>query len=178
MEFKYLLELLRAGLHDEFFAGLKTALPAFMDPEIYGRSVLENSSFIVSSAHPDPALHGNGFVARLSGATAEFLSLWVRMTAGPQPFRLMGDSLVLDLRPALPGWLFTGGRHLLVPLPGGAAMSPITIRSGETPLPRDVSQGRSCRGGERSRLEGGPFRPLPHGGRENRVARRISLSMA
>jgi hypothetical protein len=107
MEFKYLLELLRAGLHEEFFAGLKTALPAFMDPEIYGRSVTENSSFIVSSAHPDPALHGNGFVARLSGATAEFLSLWVRMTAGSQPFRMNGDSLVLDLRPALPGWLFT-----------------------------------------------------------------------
>ena len=106
MEFKYLLELLRAGLYDEFFAGLKTALPAFMDPETYGRSVAENSSFIVSSAHPDPALHGNGFVARLSGATAEFLSLWVRMTAGPRPFRTIGDSLVLYLRPALPGWLF------------------------------------------------------------------------
>ncbi len=106
MEFKYLLELLRAGLYEEFFAGLKTALPAFMDPEIYGRSVLENSSFIASSAHPDPALHGNGFVARLSGATAEFLSLWVRMTAGPQPFRLRGDALELELHPALPGWLF------------------------------------------------------------------------
>ncbi len=106
MEFKYLLELLRAGLYDEFFAGLKTALPAFLDPDIYGRSPLENSSFIASSARPDPAPHGNGFVARLSGATAEFLSLWVRRTAGSQPFQTIGDALVLELRPALPGWLF------------------------------------------------------------------------
>ena len=106
MAFKYLLELLRAGLFEEFYADLKTSLPAFLDPEIYGRSPLENSSFIASSAHPDPALHGNGFIARMSGATAEFLSFWVRMTAGPQPFRLRSDALVLDLRPALPGWLF------------------------------------------------------------------------
>ena len=27
-------------------------------------------------------------------------------TAGPQPFRLRGGDLVLELRPALPGWLF------------------------------------------------------------------------
>jgi hypothetical protein len=106
MAFKYLLELLRAGLYEEFFTDLKTGLPAFLDPAVYGRSPLENSSFIVSSAHPDPALHGNGFVARLSGSTAEFLSIWLRMTAGPQPFRLRGDALVLELRPALPGWLF------------------------------------------------------------------------
>jgi len=106
MAFKYLLELLHAGMHEEFFADLKTGLPAFLNPETYGRSPLENSSFIASSAHPDPDLHGNGFVARLSGATAEFLSLWVRMTAGPRPFRMNGDALVLELRPALPGWLF------------------------------------------------------------------------
>jgi hypothetical protein len=106
MAFKYLLELQRAGLYEEFCVDLKAGLPAFLDPDVYGRSPLENSSFIVSSAHPDPTLHGNGFVARLSGSTAEFLSLWVRMTTGSQPFRLSGDSLVLDLRPALPGWLF------------------------------------------------------------------------
>ncbi|MEZ0396338.1 MAG: cellobiose phosphorylase [Anaerolineales bacterium] len=106
MAFKYLLGLLRAGLYDEFFAGLKKGLPAFMDPAIYGRSPLENSSFIVSSAHPDESLHGNGFVARLSGSTAEFLSMWVMMTVGPQPFRLEDNRLVMDLRPALPGWLF------------------------------------------------------------------------
>ena len=106
MAFKYLLELLRAGLYPEFFADLQKSLPAFMDPAVYGRSPLENSSFIVSSVHPDKSLHGNGFVARLSGSTAEFLSLWTRMTAGPRPFRLQGDDLILELNPALPGWLF------------------------------------------------------------------------
>lgn len=106
MTFKYLLELLRAGLYEEFFADLKTNLPAFLDPDVYGRSPLENSSFIVSSAHPDPHLHGTGFVARLSGSTAEFLSLWLYMTAGPRPFTLREGALALELRPALPGWLF------------------------------------------------------------------------
>lgn len=106
MAFKYLLELLKAGLYEQFFADLPAGLPAFMDPGVYGRSPLENSSFIASSAHPDPSLHGNGFVARLSGSTAEFLSIWACMTAGRQPFRLEGGELILELQPALPSWLF------------------------------------------------------------------------
>ena len=106
MSFKYLLELLRAGLIEEFFNELKFHLPPFMKPDIYGRSLLENSSFIVSSAHPDTSLHGNGFVARLSGSTAEFLSMWTMMTAGRKPFRLEKGELVLELKPTLPGWMF------------------------------------------------------------------------
>jgi hypothetical protein len=106
MSFKYLLELLKAGLFDEYFEALHSHLPAFMAPEVYGRSPLENSSFIVSSAHPDTTLHGNGFVARLSGSTAEFLSMWVLMTVGKQPFRLENGQLVLAIEPILPGWLF------------------------------------------------------------------------
>jgi hypothetical protein len=106
MAFKYLLELQRAGLNEDFFRDLQTHLPAFMDPDIYGRSPLENSSFVVSSAHPDESLHGNGFVARLSGSTAEFLSMWVLMTVGKQPFRVEKGELVLEFRPNLPGWMF------------------------------------------------------------------------
>ncbi len=106
MTFKYLLELLRAGLYEECFADLRACLPPFLDPDVYGRSPLENSSFLVSSAHPDPKLHGAGFVARLSGSTAEFLSLWVHMTAGPRPFVLRDGAPVLELRPSLPDWLF------------------------------------------------------------------------
>jgi hypothetical protein len=106
MSFKYLLELLKAGLYEEYFEAFQAHLPAFMDPHVYGRSPLENSSFIVSSAHPDPTLHGNGFVARLSGSTAEFLSMWVLMTAGTQPFLVQQGELVLALKPILPGWLF------------------------------------------------------------------------
>jgi hypothetical protein len=100
------LELQNAGLYDLFFDALEHHLPAFMDPDVYGRSPLENSSFIVSSAHPDPHLHGNGFVARLSGATAEFLSMWVLMTAGEKPFFLEEGKLVLQLKPAVPDWFF------------------------------------------------------------------------
>jgi hypothetical protein len=77
-----------------------------MNPAVYGRSPLENSSFIVSSAHPDNALHGNGFVARLSGSTAEFLSMWRLMTVGKAPFQVEDGELILKFEPALAGWLF------------------------------------------------------------------------
>lgn len=108
MEYKYLLEVLRAGLYEEFFTDLRAALPPFMPPEVYGRNILENSSFIVSSAHPEQGLHGRGFVARLSGSTTEFLSLWLEMTAGRRPFRLDEQGkLILVFEPALPAWLFT-----------------------------------------------------------------------
>jgi hypothetical protein len=106
MEYKYLLEVLRAGLYQEFFEDFKSALVPFLDPQVYGRSPLENSSFLVSSAHPDRALHGAGFVARLSGSTAEFLSLWQLMFIGPQPFFMNDGKLCLKFAPALPGWLF------------------------------------------------------------------------
>jgi hypothetical protein len=107
MEYKYLLEILQAGLYQEFFADLHNVLVPFMTPEVYGRSLLENSSFIVSSAHPDRSLHGTGFVGRLSGSTAEFLSIWTAMMAGKQPFSMHDGGLVLKLRPVLPGWLFS-----------------------------------------------------------------------
>jgi hypothetical protein len=67
---------------------------------------LENSSFIVSSAHPDASLHGRGFVARLTGAAAEFLSMWCLMMAGPRPFFMREDALCLAFQPTLPHWLF------------------------------------------------------------------------
>jgi hypothetical protein len=106
MEYKYLLEILRSGLYDEFFEDMHNALVAFQDPARYRRSPLENSSFLVSSAHPDEKLHGAGFVARLTGATAEFLSMYEIMMAGHVPFRMNDGRLQLNLRPKLPGWLF------------------------------------------------------------------------
>ncbi|MFU8827645.1 MAG: cellobiose phosphorylase, partial [Brevefilum sp.] len=107
MSYKYLLALINAGLYEEFFTALKTHLPAFMDPQVYGRSPLESCSFIVSSAHPDASLHGAGFVARMSGLTAEFISMWRLMTMGKQPFQLIEGELALTFAPVLPGWLFT-----------------------------------------------------------------------
>ena len=108
MEYKYLLELLRCGLGKEFFNMAKTALIPFIDPAVYGRSIFENSSFLVSSAHPDASQHGQGFVARLSGATAEFISMWLAMTSGLKPFSVNNSGLCLSLRPMLSASFFTG----------------------------------------------------------------------
>ena len=99
MEYKYLLELMRCGLYEEFYADFFAALIPFQPPKRYGRSILENSSFLVSSAYADPSLHGAGFVARLSGATAEMLQMWLWMTIGREPFRLSAQG-ALELRPA------------------------------------------------------------------------------
>ena len=108
MEYKYLLEILRAGLYKEFFEEFNNLLMPFQDPEVYGRSVFENSSFIVSSAFPDKKLHGRGFVARLSGSTAEMMTIWLLMNVGEKPFFLNSKGgLCLKFSPALPGWLFT-----------------------------------------------------------------------
>ncbi|MFT5388214.1 MAG: hypothetical protein ACI9E5_001350 [Candidatus Omnitrophota bacterium] len=108
MEYKYMLEVLRRGLYDEFYEDFKNVFVPFLNPATYGRSILENSSFIVSSAHEDEDLHGQGFVARLSGSTAEFMHMWLCMNVGQNPFTLDTKSqLMLKLNPALAGWLFT-----------------------------------------------------------------------
>jgi len=107
MEYKYILELLKTGLVEEFYSEFKNVLIPFQNPQRYGRSILENSSFLVSSAFPDKNLHGNGFVARLSGSTAEFLQIWLIMNAGAKPFTLDENGrLNLNFKPYLPGWLF------------------------------------------------------------------------
>jgi hypothetical protein len=123
MAYKYLLELLGAGLYDEFFAAFKTGLIPFQDPARYGRSPLENSSFLVSSVHPDESLHGNGFVARLSGATAEFLSLYNMMMVGESPFQLVDGELVLGFRPILPAWLFSDAGQIQFTFLGHCAVT-------------------------------------------------------
>lgn len=108
MSYKYYLELLRGGLYDEFFTEIESGLVPFMDNSVYGRSPLEAASFIVSSAFPDPKLHGASFLARLSGSTAEMLSMWAFMMMGPAPFSLdKNGELQLQFSPVLPSWLFT-----------------------------------------------------------------------
>ncbi len=109
MEYKYLLEILRSGLCDEFWADAKTTLMPFLDPAVYGRSTLEGASFIVSSAYHDKRYHGQAFQPRLSGITCEFLHIWVLAVAGERPFRCddATGELRLELAPRLPGWLFT-----------------------------------------------------------------------
>ncbi len=106
MEYKYLLELLRNELYEQFFEDIQNAFIPFQPVERYGRSPLENSSFITSSAFPVEDLHGNGFVARLSGSTAELLTIWFEMFVGTNPFKVKNDKLILEFKPKLPDWLF------------------------------------------------------------------------
>ena len=109
MSYKFYLQLLRAGLSKEFFKELKggSMLP-FVDFDKYGRSLLECSSFIASSAFPDEDQHGRGFLARLSGSTAEFMSIWVLMFIGKRPFAVADGSgeLTMTFEPTLPEWVF------------------------------------------------------------------------
>ena len=108
MEYKYLLELLKAGIYDEYYEEIKNTMIPFLSPDTYGKSILENSSFIVSSSFPDSKLHGRGFQPRLTGATAELLNMWIIMVAGENPFFIdETKSLKLRLEPKLSDWLFT-----------------------------------------------------------------------
>jgi len=109
MTYKYLLGLLKGGLYDEFFEEIKSNLVCFMDPNVYGRSTLENSSFIASSLNPNPSVRGQGFVARLSGSTAEMLSIWNTMMFGKSVFQYT-DELVFSPRPIIHQDFFHEGR--------------------------------------------------------------------
>ena len=105
MEYKWLLEMLKSGLYDVFAEAFHRAAVPFLDAERYGRSPLENVSFIASSANPDASIHGRGFVARLSGSTAEFLQMWQIMFFGCRPFRLEEGRLCLEFKPFIPDYL-------------------------------------------------------------------------
>ena len=107
MEYKYLLELIKSGLADEFYEAIDEALVPFQDPETYGRSILENSSFILSTLNDDSENHGRGYIARLSGSTAEYIHMWTLMSFGPQPFKMQEGELVYQPQPTLKADLFT-----------------------------------------------------------------------
>ncbi|NLS14049.1 cellobiose phosphorylase [Vibrio sp. SM6] len=112
MNYKFLLGLLKSGMHQEFFNEIQTNLVCFMDPEVYGRSILENSSFIAPTCNPDPMVHGQGFVARLSGSTVEMLHMWTLMMFGDKPFIMQNDALTLNLQPALPAEFFDANNEV------------------------------------------------------------------
>ncbi len=105
MEYKYLLELLRSGLYKEFFEDFFDQAIPFLNKKTYGRSTLENSSFIASSMNPNKEIHGKGFVARLSGSTIEFISMWKLMFFGKNVFSLENGELVFSPQPAIPEYL-------------------------------------------------------------------------
>uniref|UniRef100_A0A7S2VZP1 Uncharacterized protein n=1 Tax=Eucampia antarctica TaxID=49252 RepID=A0A7S2VZP1_9STRA len=108
MSYKYYLQLIRGKLFTEFFSEMRGGgmLP-YMEPTRYGRSLMECSSFLASSAFPDESFHGRGFSARLSGSTAEFLSIWKLIFLGPELFSLdENNSLQFQFKPAVPYWMF------------------------------------------------------------------------
>jgi hypothetical protein len=110
MTYKYQLGLLKANLYDEFFATMREGMTCFMDPLVYGRSPLENSSFIATSNNPDLSKHGQGFFARLSGSTAEVLSMWKRMMFGENLFSMKDGQLRFTIKPILPKAFFRDGK--------------------------------------------------------------------
>ena len=105
MEYKYLLELLRSGMYEEFAEDFHKAGIPFQPEERYGRSCLENSSFLASSSNPNPDIWGKGYVARLSGSTIEFLHMWRILMFGKNPFTVENGQLCLELAPAIPAYL-------------------------------------------------------------------------
>jgi len=111
MEYKYLLELLKHGLYDTFIESFNNAGVLYQEPEVYKRSIFENSSFILSSLNGDTSNHGRGYIARLSGATAEFIDMWTRMSFGNRPFKMIGDALVFQPEPILTKNMFTKNKN-------------------------------------------------------------------
>ena len=108
MHYKWVLEMVRAGLIAEFYADVGKLLVGLRDPAEYGRNPAENSSFLVSSGFAvDARQHGRGCVARLSGSTVELLHLWVQLFLGGAPFVMEDGELLFQPVPALAGSLFT-----------------------------------------------------------------------
>ncbi len=112
MEYKYLLELLKAGMYEKFIEDFHNCAIPFLDEKTYGRSLLENSSFIASSVNPNKKIRGKGFVARLSGSTAEFLQMWQILMFGQKPFISGEEGLELNLNPCIPEYLLNGKEKL------------------------------------------------------------------
>ncbi len=149
MEYKYLLELLKSEMYREFFEDFHRAAVPFLDREVYGRSIYENSSFIASSRNPNEKLHGKGFVARLSGSTVEFLNMWIFMMFGRQPFQVREGGLALRLEPALPAYLLEEEGTVEAVLLGGTA---VVYHMGEK---KDYIPGEYCVAEYRLQYRGG-----------------------
>lgn len=108
MHYKFVLEMVRGGLLDEFYADRDKLLVAFRNPDEYKRNPIENSSFLVSSGFSvDTRQHGRGCVARLSGSTVELLQLWSYLFLGDRPFVFESGQLCFRPEPKLAGSLFS-----------------------------------------------------------------------
>lgn len=111
MYYKYLLGLLEGGLYDEFYREMADGMVCNMQPSAYGRSILQNSSFIVSDVCEDKSLIGRGFQPRLIGANAEILSMLSLMFIGDKGFVCEEGELFFIPRPKLHYRLFDKNRN-------------------------------------------------------------------
>lgn len=113
----YLQPSFLIGMYTQFFDEMQSGMLPFIHSETYGRSPVECSSFIASSAFVDPSIRGRGYLARLSGSTAEFLSMWALMMIGPTPFFINTETKLVEMQltPVLPSWLFQEDVDALTP---------------------------------------------------------------
>ena len=106
MDYKFMLGLLKGGFLTRFYDELPTNWVLHYDPEIYGRNPAEASSFVVPTCNLDTAKHGRGYFARLTGANAEFLNMFVLLFAGEKLFKVEQGELVFELHPVLSSKFF------------------------------------------------------------------------
>ena len=116
MCYKYLLGLLKAGLYDSFYKEMKVNFVYNMDPYVYGRSPIENSSFIVPTCNPNKRMHGQGQFARLTGANAEVLDMFFIMFLGEKAFSYEDGTLKFTPSPKLSKEFFDKNNEVSYPL--------------------------------------------------------------
>ena len=116
MCYKYLLGLLKAGLYEDFYNEMKVNFVYNMDPNVYGRSPIENSSFIVPTCNPNKRMHGQGQFARLTGANAEVLDMFYLMFLGEHAFEMKDGELTFTPSPKLDRRFFDDKDEVSFPL--------------------------------------------------------------
>ncbi len=125
MHYKFVLEMARRGLIQEFYGRMKSLLVPFREPDEYRRNPAESVSFLVSSGFAvDEREHGRGCVARLSGATVEFLHLWAYLFLGPAPFVYEDGRLLFRPAPSLSKDFFSATQHRPNPFGAGEEILP------------------------------------------------------
>jgi len=132
MTYKYLLSLLQSGSYDSFYKAIETNMVPFLNPEVYGRPTTENSSFLASSLNPNPAVVGQGFVARLSGSTAELISMWVKMFIGSKGFELINGGIRFTFAPVLQGRFFDSEGKVTFTLFGSTKVTYVNLEKKAT----------------------------------------------
>ena len=87
-----------------------------MDPYVYGRSPIENSSFVVPTCNPNKRMHGQGQFARLTGANAEVLDMFYLMFLGERAFQMKDGELTFTPSPKLDRRFFDDKDEVSFPL--------------------------------------------------------------